>query len=208
MTYQPKQCERCTSTFQPRSGFARFCSVECRRGKAACGHCGNVFARSDDKRSNKNQFCSTNCRWEWVKSDWSCPKCGLGDRPYETASYCRDCGNELARQYQADNDRSEYMNEWYQNNKDRFADYGNRRRARIADNGYEKYERRDIFNRDGGLCHICSGVVDLSVPYPHPQSFTVDHVIPISKGGPDIPANVATSHWICNKQKFTSIVEV
>lgn len=204
--YTSKLCASCGETFTPRSGFARFCSVQCRRGTATCGHCGGIFVKSDDKRPNKNRYCSTDCRWAWVKAQWSCPKCGDEDRPYETATYCRPCGNELVRQYQIENDRSEYNAAYYQANKDKFADYGNRRRARILANGHEPYSRMDIYDRDGGVCQLCDEPVDLTIPYPELESFTIDHTIPICKGGPDTPENVATAHWGCNKSKFTKVV--
>ena len=39
--------------------------------------------------------------------------------------------------------------------------------------------------RAGEPCHLCGEPIDLSLKYPHPMSFVVDHVVPTSLGGSD-----------------------
>jgi len=36
---------------------------------------------------------------------------------------------------------------------------------------------------------------------PHPKAPTIDHVIPLSKGGTHEPANVQLAHYYCNSIK-------
>jgi 5-methylcytosine-specific restriction endonuclease McrA len=36
---------------------------------------------------------------------------------------------------------------------------------------------------------------------PHSLAPTIDHLIPLARGGGDTPANVATAHFICNSIK-------
>jgi 5-methylcytosine-specific restriction endonuclease McrA len=69
-------------------------------------------------------------------------------------------------------------------------------------------ERIDIFvlaERDNFVCHICSGFVDMSVSRVSRFGATVDHVVPISKGGLDSLENVRLAHWICNIRKSDSL---
>jgi 5-methylcytosine-specific restriction endonuclease McrA len=68
------------------------------------------------------------------------------------------------------------------------------RRARKAGVAHLPYKRADIFERDEGVCHICSETVD-------PEQWDLDHVVPISRGGGDTPENVAVSHPSCNRSK-------
>lgn len=52
------------------------------------------------------------------------------------------------------------------------------------------------------VCGICGKPVDFSYRYPHPLSPTVDHIIPVSKGGhPSDLANLQLAHRCCNRQK-------
>jgi len=40
-----------------------------------------------------------------------------------------------------------------------------------------------------------------------PLGATIDHVVPLSRGGPDAPDNVATAHWRCNREKRAQSVD-
>ena len=58
------------------------------------------------------------------------------------------------------------------------------------------------------ICGICGKPVDKSLRYPHPMSATVDHIIPVSKGGhPSDIDNLQLAHWCCNRQKSDSLDE-
>lgn len=52
------------------------------------------------------------------------------------------------------------------------------------------------------VCGICGKPVDFSLKFPHPLSPTIDHIIPINKGGhPSDPDNLQLAHFTCNRQK-------
>ena len=52
------------------------------------------------------------------------------------------------------------------------------------------------------ICGICGKPVDFRLKWPDPLSPTVDHIIPISKGGhPSAIENLQLAHWTCNRQK-------
>ena len=52
------------------------------------------------------------------------------------------------------------------------------------------------------LCGICGQPVDKTLPYPHPLSPCIDHIIPIDRGGhPSDMENLQLAHWICNRNK-------
>lgn len=58
----------------------------------------------------------------------------------------------------------------------------------------EHVDRGQVFVRDGGICGICGTPVERSVA-------TIDHVIPMSKGGKHEYANVQIAHRRCNERK-------
>lgn len=82
------------------------------------------------------------------------------------------------------------------------------RRARKYGSKVIKYERQDIYNRDNGICHICDELIDYNLQWPNPLSFSIDHIIPISKGGEDTPYNVSSSHLKCNMIKHAKVIDV
>lgn len=57
------------------------------------------------------------------------------------------------------------------------------------------------------VCGICGKPVDFSYKYPHPLSPTVDHIIPVSKGGhPSDLSNLQLAHRCCNREKADKLV--
>jgi len=59
----------------------------------------------------------------------------------------------------------------------------------------------EIAERDEFTCHICSEQVDMLLPRTSRYGATLDHVIPVSKGGDDSRDNLKLAHWICNIRK-------
>lgn len=43
-------------------------------------------------------------------------------------------------------------------------------------------------------CHICGKPINYTLTSPHPESFVIDHVIPLAKGGEDALSNVRAAH--------------
>ncbi|HMH58562.1 MAG TPA: HNH endonuclease, partial [Galbitalea sp.] len=61
-----------------------------------------------------------------------------------------------------------------------------------------------IFQRDGYRCHICRRKTLPNKKVPHPRAPTIDHMIPLSLGGPHSRANVSTACFRCNTLKSAS----
>jgi 5-methylcytosine-specific restriction endonuclease McrA len=80
-------------------------------------------------------------------------------------------------------------------------DNKSKRRARKRNAHRVAYRRVDIFERDNWVCHICGRKTKSSAPINHPLAPTIDHLVPLSKGGADAPFNVACAHRQCNSIK-------
>ena len=76
-----------------------------------------------------------------------------------------------------------------------------RRRARLANVEQEIINRDLIFQRDHQICGICGKVVEK-------KDFSLDHIIPISLGGPHTMVNLQTAHLNCNRAKGNRIQPV
>ena len=123
-------------------------------------------------------------RWDWSKSS------GL------TYVYgpCRRCGQPFTA---ATGTIAAYCS-------DRCRKYEQRDRTRANTPGkVSDVVRWRIFERDRWRCHICGRVVRKryrSSPS-HPWGPTIDHLIPRSRGGSHVEANLATAHRMCNSIK-------
>lgn len=123
---------------------------------------------------------------------------------YATDEILRDRVTANAREYYKNNSErvKGRIKLWADINHDKVremkARVESRRRARVRGLEVGKYDRFDVFKRDGGVCMICNKKVDKSLRWPNAMSFSINHVVPISKGGADTFGNVETSHLVCN----------
>ena len=79
-------------------------------------------------------------------------------------------------------------------------------------NGNARRKLRARWKALGEPCGICHKPIDYSLGmvtdkvtgkrHPHPMSFVVDEIIPVSKGGDPLDFNnTRPAHWICNAKR-------
>lgn len=59
----------------------------------------------------------------------------------------------------------------------------------------------EVAMRDRRRCHLCGSSVDLARVWPDPMSPSLDHLVPLTRGGPHAPENVRLAHLRCNVAK-------
>ena len=65
---------------------------------------------------------------------------------------------------------------------------------------YERNKKRILATQE--ICALCGKPVDKTIKYPDPMSATIDHIIPVSKGGhPSDIENLQLAHFKCNRAK-------
>jgi 5-methylcytosine-specific restriction endonuclease McrA len=104
----------------------------------------------------------------------------------------------------------EHNRQWRQTNPEKAATISSlashRRRARELDAFIEDVPPLEIFERDEWRCQIPGCLypdipVSRSVTYPHPIFASLDHVVPLAKGGTHERSNLVTAHLRCNIAK-------
>lgn len=75
------------------------------------------------------------------------------------------------------------------------------RDRKIRQSTIEYFSREQVFDRDEWTCHICAEAISPELKYPHPMSASLDHVVPVSRGGAHTLENAAASHFRCNIRK-------
>jgi hypothetical protein len=78
---------------------------------------------------------------------------------------------------------------------DLYAAIAAKRRMRKISATVEVVKRNEVYQRDGGRCHICGKLV--------PKHWHLDHLVPLSQGGEHSYKNVAVSCVVCNLRKGT-----
>lgn len=67
-------------------------------------------------------------------------------------------------------------------------------RARRAGVTWDVVDLRRVYKHWAGKCGICGNAVSL-------ETFTIDHIVPLSKGGPHRFENLQPAHFSCNSRK-------
>jgi 5-methylcytosine-specific restriction endonuclease McrA len=110
--------------------------------------------------------------------------------------YCQNCKGEVARELSRIKGKKKGLH---------------RRRAKKFNVPYENVDRLYVFQRDEYKCWLCGKetLKDFAISEgsscPHPDSPTLDHVIPLSKGGPHSYSNTKCACFLCNCLKGDKI---
>lgn len=168
---------------------------ECRkkpRLDAECAGCSGVFTKMV---TSDRKYCSRTC----YQAAWStavdttprvprvCVGCGTDVRSTANVPRCQPCLEawRLTPEFRAPRNRI-----WRDKNR--------RRQALKLGLPTERYTTEEIAERDGFICGLCEEPVDMTLSGRNLRGPTIDHIIPISKGGPDTRVNVQLAHLRCN----------
>jgi 5-methylcytosine-specific restriction endonuclease McrA len=165
-----------------------------------CITCGKTFI----PKNRRTKYCSVTCRRKLQRQAEKIVK-RIRDREKavpKTPRICHECGVMFTPKYGEKRRKfcsRECMKRSIRRNNEHVW------RQRIRDNAGEPVHKWQIILRDGGKCQICGRKVKVSKEVPHPLSPTLDHIIPLSKGGKHDPQNVRLAHFICNLKKKDGI---
>ena len=183
-----------------------------------CSRCRNNYKKENYlklKNGKLSAYCST-CRTvsinEWRANNVEKVTARLNspeNRAKEKAF--REANKEKLNQYQKNwylrnrLKKLEQNAQWVKNNPFKYKAIASRksavRRTQITKTTIEKFSIEKILDKNGSICHLCSEVIDMNLSHPDLQSFSVDHILPLSKGGTHTLDNVAPAHLYCNLLK-------
>lgn len=215
-----RTCVVCGEDFtQPRNGSRPplSCSSECRKARIATQRAKRYVAKHHV--SPMRQFVCVICKVNFQREH------GVGQPPTVCSDECfRKRARQRAKQWFLDNPErmalqpsrqpdavAAYNATYYEANREseiqRALAYarGPGKSAKAARDSArfaltrgapnaERFTLDEIYERDGRICHLCSKPVER-------QQATMDHVIPVTKGGPHTRANVKLAHRGCNTRK-------
>jgi 5-methylcytosine-specific restriction endonuclease McrA len=125
-------------------------------------------------------------------------------RATERKSYNKNRERKLAQNHRWHKDNLEYhqelMQKWNADHPEERKIYRHNRRARIKGNGgiLPPNALQILFTQQSGLCYLCSE------PFPKLNDpASIEHKIPISRGGSNNISNIGLAHLSCNLRKHT-----
>ena len=199
----PVSCQRCGIVFVPyneRGPAPEHCSEYCRyrstRGPGTSRYERDrtrSIARSAAKAASRPR---TPCRV--CSSPVEPPRRTLcSDECYRRAS--AESSIEVQRAYKEEHGHWPRAN--HTENKAKRSARDARRRIRLAQATVEVFDPAEVFARDGWVCQLCNEPVDKNLEFPDPRSKSLDHIVPVSKGGEHSRKNTQLAHFGCNSRK-------
>jgi hypothetical protein len=172
-----KRCSTCGET-KPRDAFFR--NVANKDGlEGRCKVCrGDCDPHRRERENQRKALRAIN------------PDYGIPD-----SKYCPSCGKtKSSDEFHRVNSRKDGLRDICRECISNFWEGDKKRRAQKLSAFVESFTRREIYERDGGRCHICGKKVD-------PNNWHLDHLIPLSLGGEHSKRNVAVAHPYCNLRR-------
>ncbi len=154
-----------------------------------CNHCGKQWIT---KRNHLYKHCSNECRYKdeykpIQHEERTCLECGSVFVPKHIDS--KRCSDVCIKKY---------------NNRYKDKRYNELKKIRAYDSSISINE---IIRRQGDKCYLCDEVVEVDSHYNSDYYPSIEHVIPISKGGTHEWHNVKLAHRKCNSEKGIKILD-
>ena len=202
---EQQNCRVCRKVFETyRSEKRPYCSRECfnqdHRRIAKCPVCGKE--KILEKRKPQKDYCSLKC-WgiahQSISVTTKCLQCGKESttRPSQEKKYCsKKCFDDSRRLPE-----EEFKKRWYERvkeyrkkNPDKTAVWKQNRRAREAncEGSFTEQEWAELKEKHNQKCAHCK----------EKEKLTVDHIIPISRGGTNYIGNIQPLCLVCNSKKW------
>lgn len=189
-------CQQCGALRKnPRGGGLCAHCARTQRTLKPCPRCGTPFWPWADGVKHARKYCSRAC----IKRPKAASTAAVISRakPLRALS-CRWCGTAFSHAHSTT----------------AFCTDVCRKRARNQQKKARKKTMRSapliplplVYLRDQGVCALCVEGVDSTLRSPHPRAATLDHIIPLSKGGAHDEGNVQLAHYGCNSAKRDRLV--
>lgn len=212
------RCRKCGAEFERTVGFLR-------DGNVICVECQKAETRrrnEEQRRAAAQEAETRKIEREWYRLAHP-PKeayeeqheaflnrsgvCEICGKSYTVREYVESCGIKYAR------DNGVCSSECKKEKAKRIARIlhkdrrdSHRHRARKFGLAYDSsITLKKLVERDGLKCAICGEVCDWNdhswSKYSGPMYPSIDHIMPMAKGGPHVWENVQVAHIICNSEK-------
>jgi 5-methylcytosine-specific restriction endonuclease McrA len=213
-TLVPTKCQNCHSPIPPWSGKGRpkrNCSRDCGRLhdflrnrklkpklELSCHHCQAKFYSAAKRR-----FCSRSCGYARTQIEQSNKGKDKRRQKVDATGFvttiCSWCKEPRTYEYQQGGHNAYHPDCTIEARRARYRIKTVKRQGLV--NKPSRLAADEVVRVYGNNCAICNEPIDLSLKRTSSKGLTVDHWIPLSKGGSDDMSNLRPAHWNCNRKK-------
>lgn len=205
-------CKRCGIGFRAQS-YRAHCSKECNaayieslKRKATCKKCGTVFR---PKNPRHWQYCSRECSYADISTWYVAPTAEYRSIRYSKVDFkpCQVCGKTFTEVERGAQTCLGCRGKLGAHNVARRSLRKHHiRRAKNAGVAYENLDPLVVFERANWVCQICGGRTPPEKRGTYDDDAPeLDHIIPMSIGGPHMLFNVQCTCKKCNREKSDTL---
>lgn len=216
-------CKHCLRSFKKKRGKGIYCSRECAFADQ------EAWIRGDANMDTQSLMSKVRARL----LGWSKPVCrytmqpvsGMGmlseegkaiqkhqTRRPRVAQHCESCGEFFSRaaarvgQVECRRCADRRNRRKQRRNPNNLAKSNHRKRARSYGVEYKPFKRSDVLKRDGHVCQLCGIKCKHRIKglHYHDEYATLDHIVPLARGGPHTEGNAWCLCSGCNSEKADS----
>lgn len=152
-----------------------------------CRECNAAYLR-EWKRRNPERKAEINLRWSRANAD-----------------YFREYGRAWAARPENQEKRRATERRWRETNADKIRTKDMRRRAAKRGPVSGDVDLKALWLQNDGRCQLCGDPIDRTLRFPDPMSASVDHIVPLSKGGTHEQSNLQWTHLVENLRKGATV---
>lgn len=191
-----KQCKQC-GVVKPLTEFHRCRTVKDGR-KARCRDCLNASNRAW-RDANPEKMRAATAAWRAANPE----RYAAAKAEWERRNRVR----RAAYRAKTADARASALAAWKAANREKVREYQRRRRAAGYGLPAQTLDLDALWQSSGGTCGICAGPIDRRLKWPHPDSPSIDHILPLSMGGAHEQENAQWAHLACNLRKGNRLSE-
>jgi 5-methylcytosine-specific restriction endonuclease McrA len=165
-------------------------------GPFDCAQCGKHCIPGENCGARATKYCDQDCKWKALRPKPG-PTCRIVARETRTwiEGRCPECGDRFTRRRKSGNVVGYCTRKCQGKAKKRRHDAFKRGAGRKTLTFWK------VADRDNLTCQLCGEPVSLTAQAPHPLSPSLDHIVPLSRGGSHSYDNVQLAHFLCNSRK-------
>jgi 5-methylcytosine-specific restriction endonuclease McrA len=203
-----KICQWCGREFIPTHGNQKTCSEQCKR---------EALKNKPSRLATLRHFSLTKCLYCGIEFIPTYPNQKCCCTKHGDLFYKATVGNQQKREQRAEEKAKkglvycQYCGEGFIPKLFGHSKYCckehkkiyERKNRRALEHGVQSYaySREQVFKRDHYICCLCNQPLNMSVTIPAWDAPTIDHILPLTKGGSDDLSNVQSAHYRCNCKK-------
>jgi len=192
--YSVRRCVNCEAMYSPSYPSQRMCSMKCVGSTRArrCERCNEPCPRRGGRPQSLCLTCSNELKAERRLTSRKAIAADVRQRQLLVSVECPWCLTSFTRRHLGQR-------------------YCCTDCQRTANHRTKKARRRgapgrlpsvwEIHRRDNGICQLCHQKVDRRFTVPDRRAATIDHIVPVSKGGTNADGNLQLAHHGCNSRK-------